>query len=427
MPPLVANASPARNTNVPKYNDALAVKPALFDLTRFTGLAKGELPFWVVIAGLLCTGLALARHLGTSPRLQPGVVFMLLALCCLSAGGVVGFLFGIPHVSPATQPVGSGANGSTTQPSTSLEQVSDWLTKIIIGVGLVELSEIANHLATLGKLIGRAAGINMVVPQLLVVIFAVIGFLAAYIWTRIYYANIQARADNRVEDLDRRTAAIEERTQQLATEATETKALVIDSNQRTLDTAAATSTLQAQTDALQTQGAAQNAEQATVLRQAIRSNAAKTVAAPVLPPQTDAALTTPPDQWNQQLAKFMAAPATAGTDPSAQLFGPLPAADNQRQLSVTVISTSSVEGGQVLFLKAEMTGTPDRTLTGDVTFLLNPDAPKRAVEIPADSSRSPIGCATYSFYTQVPFTLVGMADAGATVLGYDLAQLVSVH
>ena len=51
-------------------------------------------------------------------------------------GGVVGFLFGIPLTSKQRA---AAANDSQYEPNTNLEQVSDWLTKIIVGVGLVQL------------------------------------------------------------------------------------------------------------------------------------------------------------------------------------------------------------------------------------------------------------------------------------------------
>ena len=207
----------------------------LLDLTRFTGLAKGELPFWLTLGVLAVAGLVLARHLHDRTSLHPTAVFLLVALCCFCVGGFVGFLFGIPQTAAATPP-----DAGQARPSTNLEQISDWLTKIIIGMGLVELADLEDHLATLGKLVGRATGTPMVVPQLLVVVFAVLGFLASYIWTRIYYDGIQVRADDhldKLEELAQRTAAVEQRTQQLAVETATAQALALGSNQDNPDAA----------------------------------------------------------------------------------------------------------------------------------------------------------------------------------------------
>jgi hypothetical protein len=46
-------------------------------------------------------------------------------------GGVAGFLFGIPLTSKQRA---AGANDSQYEPNTNLEQASDWLTKIIVGL-----------------------------------------------------------------------------------------------------------------------------------------------------------------------------------------------------------------------------------------------------------------------------------------------------
>src|SRR4051812_35467695 len=53
-----------------------------------------------------------------------------------AGGGLIGFLFGVPRVD-ATQGAQSGITSNT-----NLEQVSDWLTKIIVGVSLVEFAQI---------------------------------------------------------------------------------------------------------------------------------------------------------------------------------------------------------------------------------------------------------------------------------------------
>lgn len=63
----------------------------------------------------------------------------LIASASFLAGGLVGFLFGIPRaVQGSTAPSGA----TQYQANTNLEQVSDWLTKIIVGVGLVQIGRV---------------------------------------------------------------------------------------------------------------------------------------------------------------------------------------------------------------------------------------------------------------------------------------------
>jgi hypothetical protein len=74
-------------------------------------------------------------------------------------GALLGFVFGIPRT--LQHDVAPGPNPSTTeqdkigyQINTNLEQISDWLTKIIIGVGLVELRNIGSWLISFSSDIG---------------------------------------------------------------------------------------------------------------------------------------------------------------------------------------------------------------------------------------------------------------------------------
>jgi len=62
-------------------------------------------------------------------------VGLFLAGASTVAGSLVGFLFGVPQYRRPDHSSTRNAN-STTTPNTNLEQISDWLTKIIVGVGL---------------------------------------------------------------------------------------------------------------------------------------------------------------------------------------------------------------------------------------------------------------------------------------------------
>jgi hypothetical protein len=63
-------------------------------------------------------------------------------------GGIVGFLFGIPRT---VQGSAQSERGTQYQGNTNLEQVSDWLTKIIVGVGLVQIGHIVPALSKLAE------------------------------------------------------------------------------------------------------------------------------------------------------------------------------------------------------------------------------------------------------------------------------------
>ena len=85
-------------------------------------------------------------------RLCDGVV---IGSSAFLIGGLVGFLFGIPRTVQSSTP----STGATQyQGNTNLEQVSDWLTKIIVGVSLVEIGRVMPALAKLAAILKAPLG-----------------------------------------------------------------------------------------------------------------------------------------------------------------------------------------------------------------------------------------------------------------------------
>jgi hypothetical protein len=155
-----------------------------------------------------------------------GYVSLLLAGGCVLTGILVGFLFGIPRYlqgragsrtdSPqSTQTTGNAAATSPTATddnqyrptygaNTNLEEVSDWLTKILVGVGLTQLGNIPHKVVAFGvffsgQLGGGDFGSRFAIAILLY--FSLSGFLFGYLWTRLFLggALVEADALTRVE------------------------------------------------------------------------------------------------------------------------------------------------------------------------------------------------------------------------------------
>ena len=67
-------------------------------------------------------------------------------------GGFIGFLFGIPRTGDKNkngeenevnfQSSGEYSESFSVSPNTNLEQISDWLTKILVGIGLTQIDSI---------------------------------------------------------------------------------------------------------------------------------------------------------------------------------------------------------------------------------------------------------------------------------------------
>lgn len=126
---------------------------------------------------------------------------LLWALACLACGAAIGFLFGIPKILQADKPaVPEQPTGSSyrQQVNTNLEQISDWLTKIIVGLGLINLKSIPPNLNRIAEVLTASTGTgneNTAFALALILYFSIIGFLFGYVSTRLFLAGAFSRAD----------------------------------------------------------------------------------------------------------------------------------------------------------------------------------------------------------------------------------------
>lgn len=117
-------------------------------------------------------------------------VGLLTAVAAFAAGALVGFLFGIPrslaHANAVPAKTEDGTPGPSLEPNTNLEQISDWLTKILVGVGLVQLGQIGSAVDDLASGIeGGLGDSGHAVAVMLMISFAIGGFLTSYLFTRM--------------------------------------------------------------------------------------------------------------------------------------------------------------------------------------------------------------------------------------------------
>ena len=151
----------------------------------------------------------------------------LLGLASLLSGAILGLLFGIPRSNrereSGTIPVPSDGPGqssaSSSQPAlsspgvapravavafrsnTNLEEISDWLTKIIVGLGLTQLSDIPDYVRRLTAFVSHpadpsgAAALTQNVAFAIMTAFSACGFLMGYLLTRLFLQGALVRAE----------------------------------------------------------------------------------------------------------------------------------------------------------------------------------------------------------------------------------------
>jgi hypothetical protein len=120
-------------------------------------------------------------------------------------GALLGFLFGIPRTlqgSPRSGDATSdGIDHAGYGANTNLEQISDWLTKIIVGVSLVQLGTIVANGERLVLFLATGLGNISSSPAFAFAIisyFGISGFLYSYLWTRLALASALTSADIRI-------------------------------------------------------------------------------------------------------------------------------------------------------------------------------------------------------------------------------------
>jgi len=148
-------------------------------------------PVMILIAG----GVAALVVLGwtRTNRIESIAIALLVGGAALTSGAVLGFLFGIPRAVQETRSGDSdgGLLDRMYQANTNLEQISDWLTKIIVGVTLVEIAKVPGKFMNLSAYVALAFGDPPVPASLAAVVltyFAITGFWGAYLWTRVFLA-----------------------------------------------------------------------------------------------------------------------------------------------------------------------------------------------------------------------------------------------
>ena len=123
-------------------------------------------------AGFMVLDAGAPGHFGTTA---------IWAMACIASGALIGFLFGVPRVNPKAKLTGR------LIPNANVEAVSDWLTKILVGVGLVNFRSIGEFTAHLGAQIAHATGASdSAFATGLIVYFFVIGIIEGYILTRMF-------------------------------------------------------------------------------------------------------------------------------------------------------------------------------------------------------------------------------------------------
>lgn len=152
------------------------------------------------------------------------VIFISTCGASLSSGALVGFIFGHPRSmerarksetntlsAPSSTKIetGTGSFPESTRDNAAsnydgwannnLVEVSDWITKIIIGLTLIQFTKITQWLQENGPTVGTAAGFSdpsqsKVFGISIIITFFILGFILSYVYTRTKFSDIIAKS-----------------------------------------------------------------------------------------------------------------------------------------------------------------------------------------------------------------------------------------
>jgi hypothetical protein len=172
--------------------------------------SDGRASAWVMGVGAL--GLVFAvMAAGTA-----GLNALPWCLALSAPGMLVGFLFAVPRVRPeGTKQTPTDADSRESGRhvvNTNLEEISDWVTKTLVGLGLVELKSLPASIHRLAERVATgltpARGIAGSLALAIVVGAPTLGLLFGYLATRLLIQRDIVQSDLAVSDLEVRVTSM---------------------------------------------------------------------------------------------------------------------------------------------------------------------------------------------------------------------------
>ena len=332
------------------------------------------------------------------PEMGGKVLFIgiILSIAAFASSFFLGTLFGMPKRNNDQESVYSLNN--------SLVEISDWLTKIIVGLGLVNLKEIPDSLITLGEYVRASSNYNGQLLNIysigIVIYFAFLGLYIGYNYMRLVLSNKYKYADDNLirkqlekanEEINKKDRKIIETQSDVLEKEQLTKSLITKINEAVIP----------------------NTDLETFSKNTINSDKAK----------KDDEISTPEigKMIDEAKLKLHRGLILHNDDPQKGQWKSEPI-NNERELKATV--KEEAKGLYKIHLEIISTNPKNNPLKNGeyVLFALHNtfgNPPFRLIKIEKQSAQ-------INFYSYGSFTVGAFVDNGATELELDLAELPGV-
>jgi hypothetical protein len=135
-----------------------------------------------IFLGIASIVLGLSLGSNTGQRFTIIVAAAVIAFASACLGGLAGFIFAIPRAREK-----DGTQFSYLA-NTNLEQISDWLTKILVGISLIQIGRLQSVLGNLGRNLAPMLGGTSVsggIGVTMCIAAALPAFILTYLWTSV--------------------------------------------------------------------------------------------------------------------------------------------------------------------------------------------------------------------------------------------------
>lgn len=174
------------------------------------GIAQnfGKGPVAISVATLCLGGIiaVIVSLLQGNWNFAAGLMWWLYMLGASFLGAAIGLIFAVPRARAEY----AAESSERYAPNSNLEQISDWLTKILVGAGLVELKSLPGGLAAIGAFLGKDLAVaNPTAFALSAIVYGTgAGFGIGYLWTRLKLRVLLESSDRDAAEIARRTQAV---------------------------------------------------------------------------------------------------------------------------------------------------------------------------------------------------------------------------
>lgn len=188
------------------------------------GLSARRQRGWILVAGSIATLIgaliAILIAVGTGPQVDWSSPYRLILfmLASIAIASLIGFIFGVPRAraalvqtedDPEDPKDPKGPATVRFEANSNLEQISDWLTKILVGAGLVQLAALPGFLESLGNYLGESLGSAGPQSAVAIVLYGFgVGFLFAYLWARLRLRVLLESSETEAHEESRRDVLV---------------------------------------------------------------------------------------------------------------------------------------------------------------------------------------------------------------------------